>query len=123
MASEHPGWPRRNARDFHGFGQNPRQIEGRRWKKRGVSLALAMRHFPNFFELTAGAAIGLALRYAAGAGLAWLLAYVFFKRRWIHRKIIARFPESSEVWREIRYSALSVVIFGLVGAGTVGAAR
>ncbi len=79
--------------------------------------------FPNFFELTAGTTIGLAVRYSVMAGLAWLLGYVIFKRRWLHRKIIARFPPGTEVRRELRYSLLSVLIFGIVGAATVLAAR
>lgn len=78
---------------------------------------------PGFFELTAGMSVGLAIRYSMFAGLAWLLGYVFFKRRWFHRKIVARMPKSSEVWREIRYSALSVVIFAIVGTLTIYAAR
>lgn len=80
-------------------------------------------HFPSFFELTAATTIALAIRYAFLAGVAWVLGYVFFKRRWFHRKIIARLPQSTEVWREVRYSALSVLIFGLTAAATVGAAR
>lgn len=58
-------------------------------------------------------------RYTFLAGGAWLLGYVFFKRRWFHRKIITSMPASSEVWREIHYSALSLLIFGLVGALTI----
>ena len=38
------------------------------------------------------------------AGVAWLLGYVFFKRRWFHRKIVTSFPKSGEVRREIVYS-------------------
>lgn len=72
-----------------------------------------MKNFPSFFEITAGSFIDLAIRYGFLAGLAWLLGYVFFKRRWLHRKIVARFPASSEVRREIAYSLLSLVIFSL----------
>jgi hypothetical protein len=74
----------------------------------------------NFLELTIGSTVALALRYVFWAGIAWLLGYWLFKRRWFHRKIVARFPQSSEVWREVRYSALSMAIFGLVAAATVG---
>jgi len=45
-----------------------------------------------------------------------------FRHRWFHRKVIARFPQSEEVRREIRYSVLTLVIFGMVGAGTIAAA-
>jgi len=78
---------------------------------------------PNFFELTAGTTIALAFRYALTCGLAWALGYVWCKRRWLHRKIIAGLPESAEVWREVRYSASSVLIFAIVGALTAEAAR
>jgi len=79
--------------------------------------------FPNFIELTVGSTVALALRYLFWAGLAWMLGYCWFKRRWLHRKIVARFPESSEVWREVRYSALSMVIFGAVAGVTAIASR
>jgi lathosterol oxidase len=57
-------------------------------------------------------------KYAMLAGGTWLLCYVIFKRRWFHRKIIAKFPQSKEIRREIFYSAISLVIFSLVGVGT-----
>lgn len=82
-----------------------------------------MKHFPNFLEVTTGSFIDLAIRYGLFAGLAWLLCYIVFKRRWLHRKIIARFPASAEVRREIWYSVVSLLIFSLVGAITVEAAR
>lgn len=82
-----------------------------------------MQRNPGLFELSLGATAAVALRYLFFAGLAWLLGYVLFKRRWLHRKIIARLPESADVRREMAYSALSVVIFGLVGAATIYAGR
>jgi len=86
-----------------------------------------MNHFPNLFDLsfvqlTAGTTIDLAIRYGSLAGLGWLLAYVFFRQRWVHRKVIAHFPHRAEVWREMRYSLLALVIFGISGAATVYAA-
>jgi Delta7-sterol 5-desaturase len=63
------------------------------------------------------------LRYLFLAGLAWILCYVLFKRRWLHRKIVMCFPKSSDVRREIRYSCSSLLIFGLVAAGTIWASR
>jgi sterol desaturase/sphingolipid hydroxylase (fatty acid hydroxylase superfamily) len=77
----------------------------------------------SFLELTFGSALGVGIRYFLLAGIAWLLAYVFFKRRWLHRKIIAKFPASSEVRREMAYSALSILIFGAVAALTIYAKR
>ena len=68
------------------------------------------QHFPSFTALTSGITVDLAIRYAALAGIAWLLGYVFFKRRWLHRKIVMRFPAGSEVRREMLYSLSSLVI-------------
>ncbi len=81
------------------------------------------RNSPGFLELTFGTTIALAIRYLVFAGVAWLLGYVLFKRRWFHRKIIAKLPESADVRRELGYSALSVFILGMVGAGTVVAGK
>lgn len=84
---------------------------------------LLTRELPSFVEMSAGMTVTVASRYFFFAGIAWLLGYAVFKRRWFHRKIVASFPRSREVWREIGYSALSLVIFGLVGAATAYAAR
>ena len=81
------------------------------------------RKFPGLVELTSGMSLALGIRYALSAGLAWCLGYWLFKRRWFHRKIISRFPKSSEVRREMAYSALSVVIFAIVGTLTIYAAK
>jgi Delta7-sterol 5-desaturase len=86
-------------------------------------LELLHGRVPNLLEVTAGTAVGLGMRYAMMAGLAWLLAYVWLKQRWLHRKIVMRFPASTEVRREMLYSALSVVIFTVVAAGTIAAAN
>jgi len=85
--------------------------------------ALFAKYLHIFLNVTAGTTLALALRYMLFAGAAWLLGYVLFHRRWFHRKIIARLPPSSEVWREVRYSALSVVIFAAIGGLTVVAIR
>jgi sterol desaturase/sphingolipid hydroxylase (fatty acid hydroxylase superfamily) len=52
-----------------------------------------------------------------------MLGYWLFRNRWFHRKIVARFPASSEVWREVRYSVLSMVIFGIAGGATAFASK
>jgi lathosterol oxidase len=78
---------------------------------------------PSFVKITAGLTFAVGLRYLIFAGAAWLLGYVIFKKRWLRRKIVPHLPESAEVWREIRYSALTLVVFGLVGAVTAIAAR
>lgn len=85
--------------------------------------ALWIDHFPDFPELTALTVVGLTIRYLLLAGLAWILGYILFKRRWLHRKIIGCFPAGSEVQREMLYSLSSLVIFGIVGAITLTAAR
>lgn len=57
-------------------------------------------------KLSVGVSVELAVQYLLLAGLAWLLAYQFFKRQWLHRRIIAGFPPGSEVRRRIGYSLL-----------------
>jgi len=76
-----------------------------------------------FVDLSALVSLEVGLRYFLLAGLAWLFAYVLFRKRWRTRKIIPRFPATSEVRRELLYSVLTLVIFGLIGAGTIWAAR
>ncbi len=66
-----------------------------------------------------GITLETGIRYVFFAGIAWLLGYVLFKRWWAKRKIIERMPASSDIWREIRASAVTVVVFGLVGVATV----
>ncbi len=83
----------------------------------------ALERLPGFAGLASGMTIDVALRYFAFAGAAWLLGYALFKRRWMHRKIVPSHPPSSEMAREIRWSLLTVVIFGMVGALTITAAR
>ncbi|MCU0446791.1 MAG: sterol desaturase family protein [Microscillaceae bacterium] len=56
----------------------------------------------------------IGLRYALTAGLAFVLFYVVFGRRWQWRKIQRKFPENQDYRREIFYSALSIAIFALV---------
>jgi len=73
----------------------------------------------NFLEHAFNTTAALAFRYLFFAGLAWLLGYVLFRNRWFHRKIIARLPRSADVQRELGYSALTLVIFGFIGAGTM----
>ncbi|MEZ5301757.1 MAG: sterol desaturase family protein [Verrucomicrobiales bacterium] len=78
---------------------------------------------PGFQEMTIGTAILVAVRYLFFAGVAYLAGYVIFKDRWWKRKIVAALPQSSEVWREVRFSALTLAIFGLVGGATLWAAK
>ncbi len=68
--------------------------------------------------MNVGITIETGLRYLFLAGIAWLLAYVLFQRRWAHRKIIPKPASGPDVRREVFYSLLTVVIFGLVGTLT-----
>src|SRR5688572_21138987 len=87
----------------------------------------ALEHFlanpPGFLKLTTGITIDLILRYLVFAGIAWLLAYVLFKRRWFHRKIVPKLPGTADVRREFGYSMLSMAIFGVMGTATLLAGR
>lgn len=55
----------------------------------------------------------MAAYYVGIAGLAWLAGYVWFRERWRRRKIIAEYPATSDLRREVFYSGLSVLIFAL----------
>lgn len=78
---------------------------------------------PGFLARALNTTTAVGLRYVLFAGTAWLLAYKLFRNRWLHRKIIPRLPSSADVRRELGYSLLTLVIFGLVGAATISAAR
>ena len=77
----------------------------------------------SFVERSLFTTLEVGIRYFLFAGIAWFLGYRLFRTRWLHRKIIARFPESAEVRRELGYSLLTLVIFGIMGAATVTASR
>ncbi len=76
-----------------------------------------------FFDLTFSNFTALALRYLFFAGVAWALGYWLFKSRWLHRKVISKYPDPAQVRREMRDSAVSLLIFALVSAVTILAAR
>jgi sterol desaturase/sphingolipid hydroxylase (fatty acid hydroxylase superfamily) len=71
-----------------------------------------------FFRSVSHTSLFLAIRYGLLAGIAWLLAYVLFYRRWKHRKVVQKLPDASEIRREMLYSACSVVIFAGIGVLT-----
>jgi sterol desaturase/sphingolipid hydroxylase (fatty acid hydroxylase superfamily) len=75
-----------------------------------------------FLKGSVDTTLEVGLRYFVFAGVAWALAYGLFRRRWLHRKIIARFPLSADVRREIGHSLVTMVIFGLIGSATMTAA-
>mgnify|MGYP003577161386 CR=1 FL=1 len=76
-----------------------------------------------FLKSVGNTAFFLATRYGLFAGVAWLLAYVLFYRRWKHRKVVQKLPPGSEIRREMLYSGISVVIFAAVGVLTIIAAK
>lgn len=59
------------------------------------------------------------IRYALFAGTAYLIFYVWLRRRVISRKIQTAFPKSAEMRREILYSLLSFGVFCGAGLLTV----
>jgi Delta7-sterol 5-desaturase len=67
--------------------------------------------------------LSTALRYFIFAGLAWVLAYKLFPRRWLHRKINQKFPDNSQVRAEMKASLVTLIIFGVIGTLTVIAAK
>lgn len=58
--------------------------------------------------------IFLMLRYLFFSGLAFLLFYIWKKRSWLHLKIQKQFPKRKKIHQEIKYSILSIFIFGAV---------
>ena len=75
--------------------------------------------WPKVTQMFFGIAVENWVRYALFAGFAWLLAYLFFKKRWWRRKIIQRDPSAADVGRELKWSLLTALIYGLVGSGTI----
>lgn len=77
----------------------------------------------NTLELWAGITIFTGFRYLFLASIAWVLCYWLFHGKWFHRKIIQKRPGAEDIRREIFYSLLSVLIFGVVGLCTILAGR
>ena len=84
---------------------------------------LISNQLPDFPTLAAKLVAIVATRYVLFAGFAWLLCYVWMRRRWFHRKIVQHMPASKEVRRELLYSLSSTVIFGLIAAATFTVAK
>lgn len=80
---------------------------------------LIPQSWPKLTQMFLGIALENWLRYALFAGMAWLIAYVLFKRRWWQRKIIQRDPQSADIRREMTWSLLTALIYGAVGVGTI----
>lgn len=56
----------------------------------------------------------IAGRYIFFAGLAFVLFYLLFRRKWLYKKIQLRFPENKDYLREFGYSMLTIFIFTTV---------
>lgn len=77
------------------------------------------KEFPGFGKTALFIALNDLTHYVLFAGLAWLLGYVLFRGWWHGRKIIQEMPSRADMRREAMWSALTVVIYGLVGSSTL----
>jgi len=77
------------------------------------NLAAMQEAFKHFWVDFAGEA----LRYWIFAGTTFLLVWVIFRRRLLHRLIQKKFPENERLLKEFLYSMSSVAIFSLIGVG------
>jgi lathosterol oxidase len=78
---------------------------------------------PGFVQRYINTTVAVGLRYFLIAGVAWLMAYRWFRNRWAHRKVLPRFPGASDVRRELQYSIGTILIAGIAGAATISATR
>lgn len=62
-------------------------------------------------------AIFVFLRYASTAGLAFIIFYILWKQSFTHIKIQTKFPNTQRIWHEIQHSALTAMVFALLGIG------
>ncbi len=60
---------------------------------------------------------GEALRYVIFAGTTFLIFWVAFRQRLMHRFIQKKFPAKERLWKEFLYSMSSITIFSLIGVG------
>jgi hypothetical protein len=74
---------------------------------------------PGFWKVFVFSAAYDLTHYLLIAGVAWFLGYVLCRSWWANRKIIPEMPTWADMRREAMWSALSVVIYGLVGAATL----
>src|SRR4051812_18348867 len=67
-----------------------------------------------FAELAANLIIEV-IRYIGIAGGVFLLIWVIFRKRFLHRLIQEKFPPNSRLKKEFLYSLSSMLIFSLIG--------
>jgi sterol desaturase/sphingolipid hydroxylase (fatty acid hydroxylase superfamily) len=56
-------------------------------------------------------------RYVMTAGGFYVFFYIFVKKRFWHRKISVQLRKPRQSWREVGWSALTSLVFGVAGAG------
>jgi sterol desaturase/sphingolipid hydroxylase (fatty acid hydroxylase superfamily) len=56
-------------------------------------------------------------RYFAIAGGAYFLFYSLKKDKWLHKKIQQRFPKNKNIWYEIKYSIINLLMFAALALG------
>jgi len=57
------------------------------------------------------------LRYLVGAGLVYLVVWIWWRRVLLPRRIQSRWPSGDDIRREVGYSLMTVLIFSIVGFG------
>ncbi len=55
------------------------------------------------------------IRYLVAAGTLFLLVWIIFRQRLLHRLIQQKFPERKRLYSEFLYSMSTLVIFGVIG--------
>jgi len=55
------------------------------------------------------------LRYFLTSGLAFIVFYVIYKKKWQKKRIQLNFPNQKDYYREIRYSIITIFIYAIVG--------
>ncbi len=77
--------------------------------------ALDLTHPLVFATMALAVAAIVFMRYVFVAGTFHLIFYVFAKERFAHRKINYRLRQPGQSWREVRWSALTSLAFGVAG--------
>lgn len=69
----------------------------------------------NFFLLT--------LRYILFAGVAYSIFWIWKRDKWQYKRIQIEYPDKSKILYELKYSLITMTIFGLIGVGIFAAKR
>jgi lathosterol oxidase len=73
----------------------------------------------DFLKMFAGISVADFVRYAVAAGALWLFFYALRRKRWLHRKVVPGFAKGADIRREILLSALTCLVYGVVGLVTI----